>query len=163
MANNPKRYYWDSCVFLSYIQDDPGRADVIEAMLDAAKRRDILIYTSTETITEVAYHRVEKERRSLDSTIPLKLDRLWQNRQVVQLINFHQGLAYQARDLLRRSLIVEPVLKPKDAIHLVTAASINVDLFNTYDKKLIGCNGRFAFVVEHPSMPYQPYLLGPST
>ena len=34
MPGKRRFVYWDSCVFLSYINADPGRIDILDAILD---------------------------------------------------------------------------------------------------------------------------------
>jgi hypothetical protein len=43
MPDPQRRLYWDSSVFLSYVNDEPGRADIIEELLEQASRDDIEI------------------------------------------------------------------------------------------------------------------------
>lgn len=44
----PKRIYWDADVFLSYLNDEPNRSNVIETILDqVASERKLIIVTST--------------------------------------------------------------------------------------------------------------------
>ena len=46
--------YWDSCVFIDWIQNtDPARVEMMRPVIEAAKRDDLLIVTSAWTLTEV--------------------------------------------------------------------------------------------------------------
>ncbi len=63
---NPKRYYWDACVFLSEINANPDRVPIIEAILDDGDQGKAEIYTSILSIAEVAYAEAEKDSKVLD-------------------------------------------------------------------------------------------------
>lgn len=46
-------FYWDSGVFCSFFSDEPGRADLVEELLEDAHQGAITIVTSTFALTEV--------------------------------------------------------------------------------------------------------------
>ena len=48
-------YYADANVLLAYVGNEPGRADIVEALLDEARRGVIEIITSVLSIAEVAF------------------------------------------------------------------------------------------------------------
>ena len=41
------RYYWDSCVFLSYLENNPARVSHVESILNRAAEREVQVLTST--------------------------------------------------------------------------------------------------------------------
>ena len=46
--------YWDASVFLAYLNNEPGRADIIEVLLDQiARSRTKRLVTSALTVVEV--------------------------------------------------------------------------------------------------------------
>lgn len=129
------QYYWDSCVFLSYLENDPDRVSHIESFFNKAVARDIQIVTSTLSVTEVAYTSYEKAARLLQSEEEQRVEGLWHS--PVVLVEYHRTIATKARELIRASFETHgPTLKPLDAIHAATASQHNVQAFHTYDKRL---------------------------
>ncbi len=55
--------YWDSCVFLSYIEGHAERLPMLDAMLAEANAGRIEIRTSVVTLTEVAFVKGSAIRR----------------------------------------------------------------------------------------------------
>jgi predicted nucleic acid-binding protein len=141
----PPRVYWDSCVFISYIEQQATRYPDIDALFDEARKGDIEILTSVATITEVAYTESERLSRALDPAEETKIKKLWTPPSPVKLVEFHRLIAEDARDLLRLSLASRWGLRPYDALHLSTARYMRVARFETYDKGLpkyaatVGC------------------------
>ena len=70
------RYYWDSNVFLSYIEGTTGRMNDIEALLEDAEAGRCEIYTSVLTVAEVAFAEAEKVGRQLDPAVEAAIDAL---------------------------------------------------------------------------------------
>jgi predicted nucleic acid-binding protein len=139
MPPEPNRVYWDACVFLSYINGVPDRLPTIDALLaesaDADHNREIV--TSTFTITEVAFALHEKAATTLDAETEGKIDSLWADRYAVKLIDFHEGIARDARTLIRGAVAAgTPSLKPGDAVHLASARALGCTEFHTYSKDL---------------------------
>ena len=64
------------------------------------------------------------------------MDALWADRSAVQLVEFDQVIARQARELLRRAVEINRKLKPADAIHLATAATVGVSDCHTIDEAM---------------------------
>ena len=129
------RYYWDSCVFLSYLENDPDRVAHIESFFNRAVECDIEIITSTLSVTEVAYTSYEKAAGLLLTEEEQRVEALWHS--PVVLIEYHRTIAANARKLIRTSFEGHgPRLKPLDAIHAATALQHNARAFHTYDKKL---------------------------
>jgi hypothetical protein len=52
---DPNRFYWDACVFLAAVNGETDRVPHIDALMDAASKGDILIFTSTVSIVEVSF------------------------------------------------------------------------------------------------------------
>lgn len=134
-AATTPRYYWDSCVFLSYLENNLARVSHIESILNKAAEREVQVLTSTLSITEVAYTSYERERRVLQLDEEERIEGLWYP--PVMLIEYHRGIATEARRLIRESFQGNgPTLKPADAIHAATACLHEATAFHTYDEKL---------------------------
>jgi len=139
MPGSTPRVYWDSCVFLSYFNGDIDRLPHIEALLKSASADNAIeIVTSTISITEVAFAQVEQTGKT-DPAIEAAMDKLWADRSAVMLVDCHELIARQARNLMRVALQHSWKLKPPDAIHLATAARMGVTEFHTYDGALSIC------------------------
>ncbi|TMK79485.1 MAG: type II toxin-antitoxin system VapC family toxin [Actinobacteria bacterium] len=160
MPPNPARVYWDSCVFLSYINGYEERLPTIDALLaessDRENEREIV--SSTFTIVEVAFDLNEQAQAALDSETEAKIDALWGDRYAVKLIEFHEGIARDARTLMRGAVASgRPSLKPGDAIHLASARSLEVVEFHTYSKDLARFTDLTGLKIVEPSVD-QPQL-----
>jgi predicted nucleic acid-binding protein len=139
--------YWDSCVFMSYINADPDRIDTLDAILDDIHKsnREKKIVTSILTKVEVASSATEHATRLLSPAIEQIIDDLWNDESVIGFIELHDGIAMRARGLMRQALAQGWSLKPPDAIHLASAQWLEVEELHTYDDKLprygtmIGC------------------------
>lgn len=134
--------YWDANPFLSYVNGIPERLPVLDALLDdSASGNGSKIYTSAISQVEVAFAASEQKRRVLDPTEEQKIDSLWSSPGPVVLVEYHDDIGRQARDLMRQAISRGWSLKPLDAIHLATAqwlasAGFAVDEFHTYDGPL---------------------------
>lgn len=147
MPGRPQFIYWDSCVFLSYIDADKDRIDVLDAIFDDIQRSNGAkkIITSILTKTEVIASAEERATKTLSLEVEQKIDALWNDDSVVGIIEFHDGIAIKARKLMRKALEQGWSLKPADAIHLASAQWLGVDEIHTYDDKwprysmMVGC------------------------
>jgi len=161
MPGNPPLFYWDSCVFLSYFNGEQHRLPTIEALLrNANVDHSIEIVTSTISITEVAYAQVE-QTGTLDPNVAAAMDTFWADRTAVMLVDCHELIARQARNLMRTALQRGWKLKPPDAIHLATAARMGVSEFNTYDSALFKYTNDLGVVIREPYSAQMPLQLPP--
>ena len=148
--------YWDANVFLSYINGVPERLPTLDALLESsASGGGIRIYTSTLSVTEVAFATSEQKRGVLDPAMEQKIDSLWEPSGPVTLADFHIGIGRQARDLMRGAITNRWSLKPYDANHLATAQwlskmDISVDEFHTYDDRLVKYGSIVGFKIVRP-------------
>ena len=152
MVSSRRRIYWDSCVWLSYINGYPARLPVLETLLADSRSQlaDIELVTSTIAQTEVAFALTEKESHTLDSEVEAKIDALWTDRRTITLVEYHTAIAREARDLIRLGIEYDWQLKPLDAIHLATARWLRVYEFHTYDKKLPRYSDQVGFPIKEP-------------
>jgi predicted nucleic acid-binding protein len=101
---------------------------------------------------EVAYAKAEKSRRVLDPAVVAGMDALWADRSAVQLVEFDQVIARNARDLMRTSIEISRKLTPADAIHLATARVMQVAECQTTDEAMKRWND-LGFPVQDPWTP----------
>ncbi len=105
MPDEPRRIYWDSGIFLHYIEGTPQWMPILDALLEeASETRDLVIFTSSVSITEVAFAQVEKAGRALDPRLEAEIDALWNDRSAVKLVEYNEIIARHARTLLRRAV-----------------------------------------------------------
>ena len=128
-------YYWDANIFLSYVNGMPDRVPIIDDYFSRARRGECQIFTSTWSITEVAFETSEKGKRILSQDIEKKIDSLWADRSVIKLIEVSPYLQREARRLMRDGIPKGWSLKPVDAVHLASAVSdmVKGSEFHTYD------------------------------
>jgi predicted nucleic acid-binding protein len=92
------------------------------------------IFTSTLTITEVAF--LGSERGGLSSDSEQIIDQLWNDDRIIAFIEPHEIIMRDARALIRKCIELSiKTLKPPDAIHIASAMALKVDEINTYDIK----------------------------
>ncbi len=130
--------YCDSCVFLAYFNGEAGRVDTLDQLFEeitSGGNRKLI--TSAFSIIEVAHLASEKQRGKIDPTVEQTLDDFWQNTTLLEIVDFHDLLARQARGLMRQALALGYSLKGPDALHLVSAQAVGATEFYTYDDKLL--------------------------
>ncbi len=147
-----RRIYWDSCVWLRYINETPEDKEVLDILLrDSAMRTgDIALFTSTIAMTEVAYGAAEQNHQALDADVEQKIDSLWADQRAITLVEFYPAITLQARGLIRMSVERGWSLKPFDAIHLATAQQLEVTEFHTYDERLLRFTDELGFPITVP-------------
>lgn len=140
--------YWDSDVWLSYINAEPDRISTIASLLQHTQDSDDeIIVTSIIAKVEVAFASYEKSQGALDRDTEIRIDALWSDPSVVEVVELNDHVARTARSLIRESIRRAWSLTPNDAIHLASAQWLRgVHEFHTYDTKLhrysdlIGCD-----------------------
>jgi predicted nucleic acid-binding protein len=122
------RVYWDTMLFIYWLEDHPQFAKRVDAVYSHMKERRDQLITGTFTFGEVlagvyrkgAADRAEQVRRQLQAIVS-------------EVVPFTIETAdHYAR--IRGNLS----LPPADAIHLASAAQASTDLFLTNDKRLVG-------------------------
>jgi predicted nucleic acid-binding protein len=122
------RVYWDSILFIYWLEDHPEHARRVDAVRSRMEQRHDQLITGAFTFGEVlagAYRKAvpqlaDEMRRLLRST-------------VAEVIPF----TLETADRYARIRGV-PGITPADAIHLASAAEAGTDLFLTNDKRLLG-------------------------
>ena len=146
MPETPERIYWDSCLFLAYVNEEPGRVDVVSDLLASSSTGELTVYTSDLSRVEVAFATLEREQKVLSRDIEARIDRLWEG-EVAMTVEFNAAIARLARSFIRQAVTVGRSLKPYDATHLATAQwlsdnGIHIDQFHTFETRLDWLNGR---------------------
>jgi len=155
-------YYWDACVFLSYINGVEDRLPIIDDLFSKARTAGCQIVTSTWSITEVAYETSEKGTRILQPDVEKRIDSLWADRAAVKLVDVYELLQRDARRLMREGIQRGWNLKPVDAVHLATAISAKASEFHTYDGGLQKYEEIIGFPVCEPNSKQGVLLMTPS-
>lgn len=165
MPETPAIKYWDSNVFLSYLNELPDRTPVLDALLDeASKSTDTAkIYTSTLTQVEVAFAASEQAQQVLDANVEQRINDLWADTSAVVSVEYHSGIGQIAKSLIREALTRGWSLKPLDAVHLATAqwlssSGLVVQAFHTYDRGLFKYESLVDFTIHEPSTS-QPRMI----
>ena len=150
--NSRMRVYWDSCVWLSYVNGMTDRLPVLDALLaeSASEKGTITILTSVLSQVEVAFGATEQTKKVLDLSIESEIDQLWADRDTVKLVEYHELIGIEARNLIRSGVSRGWRLKPMDAIHLATAKSVGVNEFHTYDQELTKYSKDLGFTIGEP-------------
>jgi predicted nucleic acid-binding protein len=135
----PKIYYWDSSVFITIFNDEPG-AEHVEHFLEEAEEESAVIVTSSFTPVEVLKLKGQKPITKVDKD---------------KVRDFFKKDYFRWVDLSHlvgetaQSLIWDyPGLSPKDAVHLASAivfekiSPLKLDAIHSYDRDFIKLNGR---------------------
>jgi len=122
------RIYWDSMLFIYWIEDHPIYADTVERIANKMRQRGDVLYTSVFTLGEVLVGPLKQGRTDVEK----KVRGLFQD-PVVTLVPMTVDTAYQYA-----SIRAGKKVSPADAIHLASAAEAEVDLFLTNDHRLQG-------------------------
>ncbi|GAB5540110.1 MAG: hypothetical protein Salg2KO_22130 [Salibacteraceae bacterium] len=133
----PKRYYWDSCVWIAYINQEmdvrgENRHAKCKAVLEKAKSGEVEIVTSAFTLAEV-YKRKPTDRSGLER-FPAFLEQPY-----VLTVPVDMLVGQRAHAMLDSGIIS---LKPPDAIHLVSAIRANCLEMHSFDKDILNLHDR---------------------
>lgn len=127
---DPKNVYWDTCVWLSLINEEVGRVERCRYVISEARARNIQIWTSAFTLAEVFKKTIEGKGVTLPESKDHEFEEyIEQEFLTVVQVDFDIGVL--ARRLLRKHV---PLKKPADAVHLATALLNNIDEFHTFDE-----------------------------
>jgi uncharacterized protein len=122
------RVYWDSMLFIYWLEDHPQYAKQVDAIHSRMKQRQDRLITGAFTFGEVLAGTYRKGRAELADQFRTLLRSV-----VAEIVPFTVETAeHYAR--------IRGVLgtTPADAIHLASAAQAGTDLFLTNDKSLVG-------------------------
>ncbi len=136
MANSPKRLAWDSCAWISYIQQEEvvlkdgsteDRGVMCRPVLQAAEKGDVEIVVSSVALVEVIC-------KNKDVSIDDQKVRDYFDNDYILLVSADKDVCDLARELM---LAGHAGLRPADAIHVATACISNADELHTFDGKLL--------------------------
>lgn len=121
--------YCDSCVFLAWLKDEEGRANIIDSLFNDANKGNTKILTSALTIAEVLNIQgfsspIPKEQRD-------QVKALFANEWIIP-----KGVNRRLAEI-SQELVWGYNIKPKDGIHVATAMVYGVPILYSYDDGLI--------------------------
>lgn len=127
MAGASTLFYWDTCLFLAWLNDEDrksGEMDGVREVIARHRRREVRLCTSVLTQVEV-----------LQSKIPAGLDPLFLDlMKRITRISFDTKIATIAHGIRDHyAKAGGKLLTTPDAIHIATAIHYRVDEFHTFD------------------------------
>lgn len=152
--------YWDSSVFVAFFNDETGRADTIETLLNEAKDGKITIITSAFACVEVLKL---KDQKALTKESEQMISDFFQY-PFIKIVDATRGVCEAARHLIWKY----PSLKPKDSVHLASALAYvereYLDVLFSYDKGFLDLDGVITqkFHIKEPYIEQLPLFSGPS-
>ncbi len=146
----PLRLYFDTSVYLAFLNDEPNRANIVESLLDDAQQEVIRIFTSTVSLTEVVYLRSQDKQLNY-AAMDQQIDSLLQNPAITTLIQLTAEIGVAAREYVRSQPARVAGLQVRDAIHLATAVAAGVDRFCVYDDDFRPFQDHVGFDIGEPA------------
>jgi predicted nucleic acid-binding protein len=124
-------YYWDTCLFLAWIQDEQrpsGEMAGVREIIARAKRREVLIMTSVLTTTEALQSKIPAGVETLFTSLMQRVERKSIDIKIARL-------AHDLRDYyVNRSAQSDgKTLSTPDALHVATAIMYRADELHTFD------------------------------
>lgn len=124
-TDDPVKQYWDSCMFIAYLQNESSRVPVIQDLIRRAKNGRIQIIISNLVLAEV---RPYADQYNADH-FKIVEDLLQTNRPYLRPVALTGAIARRARQIGEQ----HRTLSVADAIHIATAEQENVSVLFTYD------------------------------
>lgn len=131
---------WDSCILLDAIQRTPGKYQSIAPMLNLAMKDELKIILSAMSYAECFYLK-EQAKVGVSQEGQTDLIERWLENDFLVKRTVDFGVSKTAAQLCRQ---FPGKLLPPDAIIAATAVVHAVPALITYDKPLLGCDGRIA-------------------
>jgi len=152
----PKIICWDANCFCAWFSKEPNRYDVCNAIIEAAQKNQIKLYTSLLTLTEIIKVPNEYPSEAEDA-----ISEFFRN-PYITMVSVDWAIARIARDLRRRFTRLDG----RDAIHLATAIRIKAEVLHTYDHDdLLKLNNQipgYQLSITEPIFTYQVKLQEPA-
>jgi predicted nucleic acid-binding protein len=127
-----KMVYWDANLFHAIFGREVGRVEICEHIMDAAMRGKVDIYTSTITFAEVVWVKSIVDGKGKLNKLSPDHEPIIQKyfiRSCIKPITCDRQVSELARELMWK----HATLKPKDAIHVASAALLQVEVMHSYD------------------------------
>jgi predicted nucleic acid-binding protein len=124
-------YYWDTCLFLAWLQDEnrkSGEMDGVREIIERSKRREVRLMTSTLTSVEVLSSKIPTGFDTLFASLLKRISRVAVDIKVASMA--HDLRNYYAS---RPQEFSNKTLSTPDAIHLASAIIYRADEFHTFD------------------------------
>jgi uncharacterized protein len=122
------RVYWDSMLFIYWLEDHPQYAKQVDAIHSRMRQRQDRLITGAFTFGEVLAGTYRKKHPELADRFRTLLRSV-----VAEVVPFTVDAADRYAQIRG-----ELGISPADAIHLASAAEAGTDLFLTNDKSLVG-------------------------
>ena len=131
MPGDDPLYYWDTCLFLAWINDEErksGEMDGVREVIERSKRSECRIMTSVLTSVEALQSKLPVGMENLFYGLMKRLHRVGMDSKCA-------GLAHDIRNYYatRADEHGGKILSTPDAIHLATAILYRADEFHTFD------------------------------
>jgi predicted nucleic acid-binding protein len=145
---NPKRICWETSCFIASFNEEPGRVEVCNAILEATKKGEVELYTSFITVCEWVKIKGEYASEAEDTIAEFLRNPF------IHLVVIDWSISR-----ITRSLVRTYKLDVRDAVHLATAIKLKVDALHTYDSDdLLKLNGKIPDVkikISEPTYDFQ--------
>ena len=123
-----KKIYWDSCVFLSVLQENPKRLTDLNKILAEAEHGRLIIVTSAATLAEVAYiDDLAKDSKAEANKQVDTIGKLFLH-EYFEIWNVDRHIAEEAARFAR-----EYGVSPYDGIQVATTIATRCPCLYTYD------------------------------
>jgi predicted nucleic acid-binding protein len=146
--------YWDSSAFIAFLNDEDGRADTVESLLNDAKDNKLTIVTSSFACVEVLKL---KNHKHLSQEHEQMISDFFEY-PFIKLVDATRGICEAARHLIWK----HPALMPKDAVHLASALAYvereYLDVLFSYDTDFLNLDGTITqkFHIKEPYIEQLP-------
>ena len=104
MPDTREAAYRDSCIFLSYINERPGRMPVLDALPEDNAGGSLKLRTSEISRLEVAFAASGQKQRELDEAVERKIANLRPGG--VEIVERHDGIGRKAGSLMRQGIVI---------------------------------------------------------
>ncbi len=136
--------YWDANAFLGWLKAEADRVDACRGVLEAAQAGQVRIVTSALTLVEV----IKLSRETQIPKSDAKVIRDFFQNSFIDVKDVNRYIAETAREL-----IWDHELSPKDAVHVATAVRFRIRRVETFDKHLLGMDGKVGSPALHIAWP----------
>lgn len=140
MPMKPANYFWDSCCFIAYLNDEKHAYDIpsLEQFLDETRDGKSVIYTSTIALAEVRPSFMRKSAAGSFSEFMedfggaiVLLDA---TPNIMQTAGYFRDLKYKKSNSTSRQLTTPDAVMLATCVHLEDDLGVKMDCFHTYDK-----------------------------